>query len=106
MVVLHELEYGLLLLPMGRRRENLRATLTALVSRYENRILPLERNAAEVAAQFRAEARQSGRVLHLADSLIAGTAKVNNLSVATRNVADFDGLGIEILNPWELSYSP
>lgn len=101
-VVQHELEYGWRLLPAGRQRENLRAALTALIGQYANRILPLEREAAEVAAHFRAEARQSGRVLHLADALIAGTAKVNELSVATRNVADFDGLGIEILNPWEI----
>ena len=101
-VVLHEMEYGWRLLPAGRRRENLRTALDTLIGQYENRILPLDREAAEVAAHFRAVARQSGRVLHLADALIAGTAKVKDLSVATRNVADFDGLGIEILNPWEI----
>ena len=36
-----------------------------------------------------------------ADALIAGIAKANDLSVVTRNVRDFDGLDIEIVNPWE-----
>jgi len=41
-----------------------------------------------------------GRVLHLADALIAGTAKANKLSVVTRNSDDFQDLDVSIVNPW------
>ena len=49
-VVLHELEFGLQLLPQGRRRDGLRQTLSELIEEYEDQILPLERKEAEWAA--------------------------------------------------------
>lgn len=100
-IVLHELDFGLNLLPLGRRRDRISAALAAFVTEYEDRILPVDRPEAEQAASLRAQARRSGRVLHLGDALIAGTAKTHNLAVVTRNVADFDGLDVDVTNPWE-----
>lgn len=100
-IVLHELEFGLNLLPPGRRRNRIRTALSALLMEYGDRILPLDRPEAEQAATLRTQARRAGRVLHLADALIAGTAKVHDLAVATRNVADFEGLSVTVINPWE-----
>lgn len=34
------------------------------------------------------------------DAMIAATAKVHGLTVATRNVADFQALGFEVFNPF------
>lgn len=100
-IVMHELAYGLQLLPTGDRSRRLRAMLSEIVSKYEDRILPLDREAAEWSARFRAQARRSGRVLDLGDALIAGTAKAHGLSLATRNIADFAGLDVAVANPWE-----
>ncbi len=100
-LVLHELEFGLQLLPPGQRRDGLRSVLSEFIATYEDRILPLDRTGSERAAQFRAQAHRSGRVLDLGDALIAGTAKVHGLSVATRNVGDFADLDVDIVNPWE-----
>ena len=99
-VVLHELEFGSRSLPQGRRRDNLQRVLSDFIAEFDDRILPLERTEAEWAARLRAEAHLSGRVLHLGDALIAGTAKAHGLSVATRNVKDFDGLDVNVANPW------
>lgn len=99
-VALHELNFGLNLLPAGRRREAIHATLSALVAEYDDRILPVGRPEAAQAAALRARAHFSGRVLDLGDALIAGTAKVNDLAVVTRNVRDFDGLDVDVVNPW------
>lgn len=99
-LVLHELEYGLELLPHGARRDGLEAVLTAFVAEYEDRIFPLDRMAARWAARFRADSHRSGRVLDLGDALIAGTARAHELSLATRNVRDFDRLDLEVTNPW------
>ena len=52
------------------------------------------------AAHFRAESHRRGRVLHLPDALIAATAKEHSLTLATRNICDFDYLGIDVVNPW------
>ncbi len=100
-IVLHELDFGLSLLPTGRRRERLQETLTAFITGYGDHILPLGRAEAEWASRLRARAHHSGKVLHLGDALIAGTARSHDLSIATRNVRDFDGLGVDIANPWE-----
>ncbi len=100
-IVLHELEFGLRLLPAGRRREGLQAVVARFVAEYADRILPLARREAEAAAELRVHAQRSGRVLHLGDALIAGTAKAHGLALATRNVTDFDGLEVDVINPWE-----
>lgn len=101
-LVFHELEFGLERLPPGARREALRAVLTAFVAEYEDRILPLDRIAATWAARFRAERHRFGGGLDLGDALIAGTARAHELSLATRNVRDFERLDIEVTNPWEI----
>ncbi len=99
-IVLHELEYGTRLMEQGLRRSGLQATLASFTTAYKDRILPLDRTAAEWAAQFRAQSQRSGRVLELGDALIAGTAKANGLCVATRNITDFQHLNIDVTNPW------
>ena len=86
--------------PSGRRRDAISSALAAFVAKYEDRILPVGRPEAAEAAVFRVRARHSGRVLDLGDALIAGTAGANDLSVATRNVRDFEGLGLAVVNPW------
>lgn len=100
-IVIHELEYGLRLLPAGRRQARLTTMVTNIVSLYEDRILTLDRIGAEWSARFRAQARRSGQILDLGDALIAGTARAHNLTIATRNVADFRYLAIEVFNPWD-----
>lgn len=100
-IVIHELEYGLRLLPAGRRQARLSAAVSSIVSVYEDRILPLDRIAAEWSARFRAQVRRSGHMLDLGDALIAGTARANNLTLTTRNVADFRYVAIDVFNPWD-----
>ena len=100
-VVVFELEFGVQLLPQGQRRNRLRTMNDSIISSYNDRILPLERSGAEWAAIYRVQAHREGRRLRLSDALIAGIAKTNDLTLATRNVRDFDGLDIEIFNPWE-----
>lgn len=100
-VVLHELEFGLGLLPEGRRRDGIGAAVSVFVEEYEDRVLPLGRAEAAHAAALRVRARRAGRTLDLGDALIAGTAAAHELAVATRNVRDFDGLGLDLVDPWK-----
>lgn len=100
-IVLHELEYGVLRLPPGRKRDELTGFLGEITSSFRGRILDLDPVRAREAARIRAEAERAGRVLRTADSLIAGTARAESFPLATRNVRDFAGLGIEVWNPWE-----
>ena len=100
-IVLHELHYGLHVPPLGVHRNQLSSALSTLVLEFEDRVLPVDRQAAENAAVLRVRAREAGRTLELADALVAGTAMAHQLSVATRNVSDFHDLDVEVANPWE-----
>ena len=100
-VVVHELQFGLHQLPAGYRRSRLHSVLMAFVDSFADRILPVGRREAEQAAALRGQARQQGRTIQLADGLIMGTALVHGLDVATRNVGDFAGYGIDVVNPWQ-----
>ena len=100
-IVIEELEMGVQLLPEGRRRARLRDWLSRLLTDFDRRILPIERREAEWAATFQARAHRCGGMLQLADALIAGTAKTNNLAIATRNIKDFASLDIDIVSPWQ-----
>ena len=100
-VVLHELEFGLQLLPPGERRDGLRLALDELTSEFGDRILPVDRREAESAARLRSQARLAGHLIHAGDALLAGTAKEHALMIATRDVHDFDGLDVAVTNPWE-----
>ncbi|MCY4068798.1 MAG: PIN domain-containing protein [Acidimicrobiaceae bacterium] len=99
-IVLHELDYGVALLPVGWRRDKIAAALKSLAALHADRILPVGRAEAAEAARLRALARQSGRSLDLGDALIAATAAANGLALATRNTGDFWGLDLEVVNPW------
>ncbi len=101
-VVLHELQFGSNLLPPGQRRDRIGAALAAFVSGFADRVLVLGSREAEDAALLRAQAHRSGRVLHLGDALIAGTAKAHDLCVVTRNASDFADLDVDVTNPWEV----
>ena len=100
-VLIHEVEYGLRLLPQGRRRSRLAEMQSSILRTFEDRILPLDKAGAEWSAEFRAHARLTGQTIDLGDVLIAGTAKANGLIVATRNVYHFDGLDVNVYNPWD-----
>ena len=102
-VVIHELTYGIMILDEGRRRNIMTAWLSQIVSGFSGRILPVDRQAAEFSASMRAQVHSGSGRLKIADALIAGTAMANDMAVATRNVRDFDGLGVDVVNPWEAS---
>ena len=67
-----------------------------LLPEFENRILPLDTQTALVCAEFHVPDRSP-----INDAYIAATAKVHHLTLVTRNIKDFERLGIELLNPFE-----
>lgn len=99
-ISIHELSYGIELKPQGKARDKLYKTVSELVSTFKNQIIPIDQEEAVTAGRLRAKAQLEGRTVHMADALIAATADIRSLTVATRNIKDFAGLGIELLNPW------
>ena len=99
-ITVHELNYGLNLLPKGNKRTQLTASIDRFIQQYATFIIPITNEEASTAASLRANAKKQGKPCHLADSLIAGTAKAHGLTVVTRNEKDFVDFGIEVINPW------
>jgi toxin FitB len=100
-LTIHELHFGICRLPLGQRRTDLAATVDRFLATFDDAVIDLDRALARRAGELRADAQADGRVLHLADALIAATASEHGLYLATRNVSDFAGLGLTIVNPWE-----
>jgi len=98
-IILGEIRFGIFRLPRCRRRQRLVTWFESGVQR----ILCLPWDAAtglrwaELLATFRA----SGRAMPVKDSLIAATALVHGLSVATRNRADFEKAGVRVVDPFD-----
>jgi toxin FitB len=100
--VVGELGVGVMTLPGGRRRSSMEAWLAGLLEKqFAGRVLPYDVEAALAFASLVAVARARGREPKLSDAQIAAVAQVNDMGVATRNVADFEPLGVAVINPWE-----
>jgi len=66
-------------------------------------ILPINNDVLEQWAQFSASMERQGNTLAVMDSLIAATAHHYDLTIATRNVNDFNVLPLKIINPFEIA---
>lgn len=101
-VTLAELRYGVAALPAGRRRDALGTQLeSTTLPLFAGRILPLDDAASAAYALVQSEARAAVRPLGAMDGLIAAICRASGHTLATRNVADFAGAGISLINPWE-----
>lgn len=97
-----ELRTGVAMLPAGRRRDGLFAIIDAIIEEdFADRVLPFDSPAAKVYAVIAASRRAAGMPIMEADCQIVAIARVRGAAVATRNVSDFEGCGIEIVDPWK-----
>ena len=97
-----ELRRGAAMLPAGKRRDQLMATIDAMIAEdFAGRILPFDSNAAQAFVLVFLERRAAGRPISFADCQIAATARAQGAAIATRNTADFAGCGIAVIDPWE-----
>ncbi|MFN0302589.1 MAG: type II toxin-antitoxin system VapC family toxin [Burkholderiales bacterium] len=95
-----EVRRGTLRLPVGKRRTSLAGWSEKLRQSFSGRVLPIDESVALRWAEIAARAEQAGRPGSLADGLIAATALDRGLTLVTRNVTDFEALGVSFLNPW------
>ena len=71
-----------------------------VMPQFEGRILPFDQPAALLWGEMMAAGERQGRPVPPLDGQIAAIAMVHELTVVTRNVRDYRGAGIPILNPW------
>jgi toxin FitB len=101
-VVLAELWAGADILPPGKRQQSLYVVLGQMAARLAllDRLLPVTANVARAYGQVIARRRTQGLMMTAMDALIAATAMRHGASLATRNIKDFAGLDITLINPW------
>ena len=102
-ITVAEIEYGLARLPDGSRADALRTAAAALWESFATAILPFDTAAARDYGALMAARERAGRPTSAFDAQIAAIAKVYKAKVATRNVADFQGMGLKLIDPWGFS---
>ena len=91
-----------MLLPAGRRRNAVEAAAEAMFKEeFAGRVLPFGSDAARLYARIAAERRRAGRPISHFDAQIAAITRATGAAVATRNVADYAGCGVKVINPWD-----
>ena len=103
---LAEVRYGLARLPFGRRRRDLEIKFNSFALRgFGNRVLSFDATAADAYGDLVVAREHAGRRVEGFDGLIAAIAKSRGLPIATRNIDDFGGFGIAMINPWNTASS-
>lgn len=97
-----EILYGVRLLPSGKRRNQLESAVNEMFNLdFQGRVLPFGSEAAAMFAEIAAARRLAGQPISQFDAQIAAITRTSAARLATRNVSDFAGCGLELVNPWE-----
>ena len=103
-ITIAEIKFGIERLKPGKRRFDLESWLQGdLAARFEGRLLPVTAPVAEAWGKITAARAASGRCIPIMDGFIAATATVFELTLVTRNTADFENTPAPLLNPWRKS---
>lgn len=102
-ITLGEIRYGIARLPDGRRKQVLLDTADDIFRSFSDQVLPVDETAAEHYAIIACARERAGRRIGGFDALIAAICRARGAALATRNLPDFDGTGIEVIDPWALT---
>jgi predicted nucleic acid-binding protein len=98
-IILGELEYGILLLPAGRRRKKLLEWFESGIQQLN--VIEMDAATARIWAKLLADLKRKGKAMPIKDSLIAASAKQHGFSVATGNTTDFRHAGVPVVDPFK-----
>lgn len=95
-----ELLTGVRALPAGRRRAGLMEAIDSTLRAFAGSVLPYDETAARHYARLQESRRAAGRRLAVEDGMIAAICVARGMRLASRNTADFAGLGLDLVDPW------
>lgn len=96
-----EIRYGVARLPDGQRRDRLQSAVDGLFGEdMSGRILPFDGDAAKAYAAIVSERDRAGRPISQFDAQIGAIARSRGAKLATRNIVDFEGCDVDLINPW------
>lgn len=97
-----ELRLVVAVLPAGRRRTKLAEMMNGILQEdFRGCILPFDSPAAAVYAAIAVDRKAAGRPISQFDCQIAAIARLHGAAVATRNVRDTEGCGVDVIDPWQ-----
>ena len=96
-----EISYGVERLDAGRRQDRLSGAVAELFVTFADRILAFDVETARASGLVVAEREREGRPISMADAQIAAIVRTHGAALATRNVDDFDGLALRVIDPWD-----
>ena len=98
-----EIELSICLLPDGKRKHMLIGATMEMFNEFQGRCLPFDEMAATKYASLVADRTKNGRPIRVEDAQIAAVALTHGLTLATRNINDFDRIrGLNVINPWNM----
>jgi predicted nucleic acid-binding protein len=100
-ITVGEIQRGIERLPDSHRKTELVWMNNGLLIRFAERMVSIDAPTMFMCGSLTARLETAGKPMGVMDSLIVASALENNLIVATRNVADFQPAGVQIINPWE-----
>jgi len=100
-ITIAEISYGLVKLPLGKRRSTLENTFNHIILNiFKYRILSFDEPAAYLFGEIMARRKKLGRPIAIPDGQIASIARANWATIATRNNRDFIDCGLDVINPF------
>lgn len=99
-ITIHELVNGAERSPDPIRKAKLLAWIAEIGVQFSGRFVIIDNEVAERSGRLRALAAAQGRDGDPLDALIAASAQVQGLTLATRNLKDFEAFGIPMVDPW------
>jgi hypothetical protein len=101
-ITILEVQFGLQVMPVGKRRSGLMELFErVLTEKIERRVASFDTLAARHTAELMAVRQKNGRPGDLRDTMIAGIVLASRATLATRNTKHFEDLSVPMVNPWE-----
>ncbi|MEO7268241.1 MAG: type II toxin-antitoxin system VapC family toxin [Knoellia sp.] len=100
-VTVAELLKGVFQLPEGRRRDSVQEHVDFALAAYNGKVLDVDARTAPYFADIVTKRDREGRPIGVMDAWIAAVCRRHDAPFVTRNVKDFEGTGIAVINPWE-----
>ena len=99
-VVIAEIAFGIEKIRPEERAQRFAEGLDAWRARFRNRIYSFTEETALAYGELMGRSVRQGRPRPVQDGMIAAIALVHGAALATRNISDFEGLNIELIDPW------
>jgi predicted nucleic acid-binding protein len=101
-VTVAEVRFGIARLPVGRRRARLSEAADDVFGAFADHVLSFDASAASEYADVVVEREEAGTPIGGFDAQIAAICRVRGAVLATRNIGDFGGLDLTLVDPWAM----